>query len=79
MTHGKRFLRVHSGMVFDDYHGASGQTSEEYIEPDHDTWTGLYDHNGTPLHRQREPIGYDPHRWADKPKPPKKKLKDTNR
>ena len=23
-----------------------------------DTWTGLYDHNGTPLHREPEPFGF---------------------
>lgn len=43
--------RLRSGIVYDDWSGASGSTAEEYIEPERDTWTGLYDHNGDPLHR----------------------------
>lgn len=62
MTHGKRFLQVRNGVVFADY--GSAYTAETFHEPDRDTFTGLYDHNGTPLHRQPEPIGYNPHRWS---------------
>ena len=69
MTHGKRYITVRNGVVYDDYHGASASTAEEYIECEPEsTFTGLYDHDGTPLHRQREPIGYNPHRWS-KPMP----------
>lgn len=73
MTHGKRYIRVYGGVVHDDYDAA--HTSTEYIEPEQSTWTGLYDHEGVPLHRQREPIGYNPHRWETtmkKSKPMKK-------
>lgn len=67
MTYGKRYIRVRAGVVYDDYHGAAGSTAEEWVEREPDsTFTGLYDADGTPLHRQREPIGYDPHRWAKK-------------
>ncbi len=30
----------------------------EVVEQERSTWTGLYDADGMPLHRQREPIGY---------------------
>jgi hypothetical protein len=71
--------RSHDGIIHNEWDAA--HTSTEYIEPDHDTWTGLYDHNGTPLHRQREPIGYQPNRWrtevpnANQKKQPKTKKK----
>lgn len=73
MTHGKRYIRVYGGMIYRDFDAA--HTSTEYIEPDRGTFTGLYDADGTPLHRFPEPIGYNPHRWSDtvkKSKPMKK-------
>lgn len=50
----------------------------EVHEAQRDDFTGLYDQNGDPLYRQREPIGFDPHRWSrampnPNQKPPKKK------
>jgi len=66
--------RYRNGPVIDDWSAA--HTAQEYIEQEADTWTGLYDHNGHRLHRQREPIGYNPNRWntemAKKSKPMKK-------
>jgi len=44
----------------------------EIHHTERDTWTGLYDHHGEPLHRQPEPIGFDPHRWDTKPRKRKK-------
>lgn len=76
MTYGKRRLIVRNGQVFDDNYG-SAHTAQEYIEPDQDTWTGLYDHEGTPLHRQREPIGYNPHRWSAPMPSPSQKMKKS--
>jgi hypothetical protein len=79
MTHGKRLVRVIGGVVHDDLGAA--HTAEEYIEPDRSTFTGLYDHEGTPLHRQREPIGYNPHRWSANmaESPSQKKTRKTKR
>lgn len=47
--------------------GYEGRTADHVQVEDRDTFTGLYDHNGVPLHRPQSPIGFDPHRW-DKPK-----------
>lgn len=68
--------RYRAGQIYSDY--GSAHTAETYHEPDRDTFTGLYDHTGTPLHRQPEPIGYDPHRWVQKPSPPKMQSFDRN-
>lgn len=64
MTHGKRYIVVRNGAVYDD-DGRMGQTATEYHEPGADTWTGLYNEHGHPLHRQPEVIGYNPHRWSN--------------
>lgn len=40
------------------------ETAREIHQPDRDTFTGLYDHTGAPLHRTPEPIGFNPNRWA---------------
>lgn len=52
------------------------ETAREFHHSDRDTWTGLYNHNGEPLHREREPFGFNPNRWNDSmkktPKPMKK-------
>lgn len=71
MIHGKRYIRVHGGVIYDE----ASHTATEYIEPDQDTWTGLYDHEGVPLHREREPIGYNPHRWSNAMPGPNQKKK----
>lgn len=64
--------RYRSGPNF--YDGYEAHTADTYHETDRNTWTGLYDHNGVPLHRQPEPIGYDPHRWrTTMPDSPNKK------
>ena len=40
----------------------------EIHQTERDTFTGRYDHEGNELHRQREPIGFDPHRWDTSPR-----------
>jgi hypothetical protein len=37
------------------------ETAREIHTTDRDTFTGLYDHRGAPLHRQPEPFGFHPH------------------
>jgi len=69
MNYGKRYIRVRAGVVHDD--PEASHTAHEYIEPVRDTFTGLFDHEGNELHRLREPIGYDPHRWAKAENPTK--------
>ena len=49
-----------------DYCGFEGFTADHAHVEDRDTWTGLYDHNGQELHRPKEPIGFQPHRWDAK-------------
>ena len=64
MTHGKRRLVIRDGRIYDEDTGTSGTTAEVYFEQEAHTFTGLYDHTGTELHRPKEPVGYNPHRWS---------------
>lgn len=52
-------------------------TAREYHQGDRDSFTGLYNHLGEPLHREPEPFGFHPNRWKDSmkktTKAPKKK------
>ena len=74
MIHGKRYFVVRNGAVYDD-EGRMGSTATEYHEQDADTWTGLYNEHGDPLHKQREAIGYNPHRWSAAMPDPSQKSK----
>lgn len=49
------------------------ETAREYHQPDRDSFTGLYNHLGEPLHRQPEPFGFHPNRWNDSMKKTTKK------
>lgn len=53
------------------------ETAREYHQPVRDSFTGLYNHLGEPLHREPEPFGFHPNRWNDSmkktTKAPKKK------
>lgn len=45
-----------------------GETAREIHHAEPDDWTGLWDHEGEPIFRPREPIGFNPYRWS-KPMP----------
>lgn len=79
MNHGKRVIRVHGGALH--YDDGAGHTATEVFESDRDTFTGLYDQDGTPLHRMREPIGYQHDRWSNHmaAKPDQKKTYKTKK
>jgi len=40
-----------------------GETAREYIEPERERWSGLYNKDGQKLFREQPTIGFDPHRW----------------
>lgn len=52
--------------------GYEGDTAQTVHVDEPDTFTGLYNHLGEPLHRPREPIGFQPHRWDNQMKKTKK-------
>jgi hypothetical protein len=51
------------------------ETAREFHQADRDTFTGLYNHRGEPLHREPEPFGFHPNRWNSMAKKKKGKSK----
>lgn len=41
-------------------------TAREVYEDQSDRWSGLYDSRGQKLYRERDPVGFNPHRWTMK-------------
>lgn len=54
-------------------------TADHAHVSERETFTGIYDANGTPLHRPQQAIGFDPHRWDSKPQPPKMRISHGGR
>lgn len=57
--------RPNTSDLYDDYPVIAAQTVHE---AERDTFTGLYDANGTPLHRQPQAVGFDLSRVQRTPK-----------